>query len=481
MAAPEPPPGRGRGRALFLRLLGVIFLAAFLSLLVQVRLLFGHEGLLPAAAYLDAVRAQGILAVPTLFWLDASDRALVELGIAGAILSFGLILNVAPRWCLLALWAVYLSFANVGQDFLSFQWDNLLLEAAFFTLFVTPGGLRPKRAPAPHPIGVFLMLWLVLRMNLESGAAKFLTGDPTWRSLSAMETYYETAPLPTWMGWYAHQLPVWAQRLSAAFTLLVELVVTPLIWGPRRVRLAVFAAMAAMQVIIGLTANYGFFNYLSLALALFILDDRDLGRVAARLGRPLRPAPTRVPSRTRTALLAAVAAILVPLSVIPFLPFFGVRALTPAQRRLDAVRSLNAYHLFAHMTLVRKEVVIEGSADGEAWEPYEFRFKPGDPSRPPSFAAPHQPRVDFQLWFLLLGGAPRALYFNRHLERLLTAPAIVAPLFARDPFPETPPKVLRVAFYRYRFTDVATRRATGAWWDRELLGYSRPLRASDLR
>jgi len=481
MAAPEPPPGRGRVRDVFLRLLGVIFLAAFLSLLVQVRLLFGRDGLLPAAAYLDAVRAHGILAVPTLFWLDASDRALVGLGIAGAVLSFGLILNVAPRWCLLALWALYLSFVSVGQDFLSFQWDNLLLEAAFFTLFVTPGGLRPTRAPPPHPIGVFLMLWLVFRMNFESGAAKLLTGDPTWRDLSAMETYYETAPLPTWVGWYAHQLPAWAQRLSAAYTLLVELVLTPLVWGPRRVRRVVFVAMAAMQATILLTANYGFFNYLSVALALFILDDRDLDCLAARLGRPLRPSPPRVPSRVRTVLLAAVAAILVPLSVIPFLPFLGVRAVGPAHRAIDTVRTLNAYHLFARMTLVRKEVVIEGSADGETWEPYEFRFKPGDPMRPPPFAAPHQPRVDFQLWFLLLGGPPRAVYFHRLLERLLTAPAVVAPLFVRDPFPETPPGLLRVAFYRYRFTDVATRRATGAWWSRELLGYSRPLRATDLR
>ena len=256
---------------------------------------------------------------------------------------------------------------------------------------------------------------------------------------------------------------------------------TPLVWGPARVRRIVFAAMAAMQAMIVLTANYGFFNYLTLALALFVLDDRDFGRITARLGRPLLPAPPRVPSRARTALLGAVAAILVPVSVIPFLPFFRVSRFARAERTLDTVRSINAYHLFAHMTLVRKEVVIEGSADGESWEPYEFRFKPGDPSRPPPFVAPHQPRVDFQLWFLLLGGPPRALYFNRLLERLLTMPATVAPLFARDPFPETPPRLIRVAFYRYRFTDAATRRATGAWWSREPLGYSRPLAAGDVR
>src|SRR5207245_4957452 len=135
-----------------------------------------------------------------------------------------------------------------------------------------------------------------------------------------------------------------SQWMSAGYTLLVELVVTPLVWGPARVRRVVFAAMAAMQVMIALTANYGFFNYLTLALALFVLDDRDFGRIAARLGRPLLPAPPRVPSRARTALLGAVAAILVPVSVIPFLPFFRVSRFARAERALDTVRSVNAYH-----------------------------------------------------------------------------------------------------------------------------------------
>src|SRR6184192_4337725 len=269
MAAPEPPPGRGRVRDVFLRLLGVIFLAAFLSLLVQVRLLFGRDGLLPAAAYLDAVRAHGILAVPTLFWLDASDRALVGLGIAGAVLSFGLILNVAPRWCLLALWALYLSFVTVGQDFLSFQWDNLLLETALCALFVAPGGLRAHSAPPPHPLAVFVMLWLVFRIHVESGAAKLLLGDPTWRDLTAMASYYETAPLPTWIGWWAHQMPLWAHRACGVFVYGVELGLPLLIWGPRRLRAAAFAGMVAMQVTVLATANYGFFNYLSIALALW--------------------------------------------------------------------------------------------------------------------------------------------------------------------------------------------------------------------
>ncbi|TMB23590.1 MAG: lipase maturation factor family protein [Deltaproteobacteria bacterium] len=176
---------------------------------------------------------------------------------------------------------------------------------------------------------------------------------------------------------------------------------------------------------------------------------------------------------------------MVALSVIEFLPFLrppaGLeRLLLPVRRAVAPFRSVNSYHLFAHMTLVRREAVIEGSADGATWLPYEFRYKPGDPERAPPFVAPHQPRVDFQLWFLLLGPRPGARYFDTLLARLLTAPEAVAPLFARDPFPTTPPRFVRVAIYRYRFTDAATRHATGAWWERELEGRSRPLAAESL-
>jgi hypothetical protein len=175
-----------------------------------------------------------------------------------------------------------------------------------------------------------------------------------------------------------------------------------------------------------------------------------------------------------------LATIVVPLSVVPFLPFLHPpaarsRALVPVRRVLDTTRTLNAYHLFASMTLVRREPVIEGSGDGETWRPYEFRWKPGDPQRRPAFVAPHQPRVDFQLWFLLLGDRHGERYFETLLLRLLTDPPAVAALFVADPFPEMPPRFVRVAFYRYRFTDRATRAATGAWWTRDLEGYSRTL------
>ena len=479
------PPARGQVRNLFLRLLGLTFLIAFLSLLSQVDALYGSHGLLPMQQYLDALRPSATwLSTPTLLWLSCSDTMLHLILAAGAGLSLGLIFNLAPLYCLMAVWLLYVCFASVGQTFLGFQWDNLLLETGFFSFFITPAGLRPKHAPPPHPIAIFMMQWLLFRLHVESGAAKLLSGDPTWRDLTAMVSYYETAPLPTWLGWYVHQLPIWAHKACALFTFFVELIVPFFIWGPAALRVLAFVFMIAMQLSVVLTANYGFFNYLSMALCLFVLDDRHLGWMTQRFGWTLLPSSPRAFPRWQTLFLSAVAAVLIPVSVILFAPFYRPLAglnqeITPIRNVIAPYRSLNIYHLFATMTLIRREVVIEGSNDGVTWLPYEFYYKPGDVDRPPPFVAPHQPRVDFQLWFLLLRGRPpRDPYFNNLLARLFQAPPAVAPLFSRDPFPDAPPRFIHLAFYRYRFTDWTTRHATGAWWQRELLGYSKPLTAA---
>jgi hypothetical protein len=434
--------------------------------------LVGARGLLPARDFLAA--ADGFLAAPTVFWLASGDRVLVAGAVAGALLGLALACGRAPRWCLAALWGLYLSFVTVGQDFLAFQWDNLLLESALVGFVLAPGAVRPRRAPPPHPLAVFLALWLLFRLHVESGLAKLLLGDPSWRDLTAMATYYETAPLPTWVGWWVHQLPLRVHQLSGLFVYLVELVVPLFLWGPARLRVAAFALMVAMQGVIALTANYAIFNYLSMALALFALDDTHLAWVARRFGRPLVPLPPRPLSRARSAALGVMAVLLVPLSIVQFLPFVPplrerARNLAPVRRVLNTVRSVNAYHLFAQMTLVRREPVIEGSDDGVTWRPYEFHYKPGDPDRRPPFVAPHQPRVDFQAWFLLLGRRGGARWFDTLLARLLEEPKTVGALFAHDPFGGRAPGRLRVAFWRYRFG--------ASWWQRDLEGYSREFRA----
>ena len=457
MAAP-----RARVRNVFLRLLGVVFVVAFASLAVQARVLWGVRGLLPAC--LPPVEG------PTIFRLWCDDTALVAIAWIGAGVALGLVFLVATRWCLVVCWALYLSYVTVGQDFLSFQWDNLLLESAFFAFFVASWRFDGRTAPPPHPIGVFLMQWLLLRLMVESGAAKLLTGDPSWRDLTAMATYYETAPLPTWIGWWMHQLPLGFHEVTSALTFVIELVLPLCIWAPRRLRLLAFAGIVGFQAFVVSTANYGFFNYLSAALALWMLDDRDLGV------RDPSPPPSSLWGTTLA--FAASALVLVPVSIVPFVPFLHAPRLMasarPIYRTIDQWRSINAYHLFASMTLVRREPIFEGTADGETWKPYVFRWKPGPVDRAPAFVAPHQPRVDFQLWFLLLSHEGR--YAGTLLDRLVHDPDAVASLFAVNPFPDGPPMAVRIAAYRYRFSDRATRVATGAWWTRELEGTTRPLR-----
>jgi hypothetical protein len=468
-----PPRPRGRVRDLFLRCLGAIVAIAFASAWVQVPLLFGSRGLSPACPV-----AAG---APSLLRFGCSDALLSLTAGAGVVAGVGLLLGLAPRLLIPVAWVLYLSLVVVGGDFLSFQWDNLLLETLAFSLLVAPAGWRPRRAPSPHPIAVFLLQWLCFRLHVESGAAKLLLGDPGWRDLTAMIAYWETAPLPTWLGWWAHQLPETAQRGFALLTYVVELGVPFLLWGPRVLRAPGFLLLAGFQLGVAATANYGFFNWLSLATCLWMLDDDHLAWLAARAGRPLAPAAPRTPWLLATVALATLAVVLVPLSVVSFARFLGPRAsllapLVPAYRVVAPLRSLNAYHLFASMTYVRDEVVIEGSDDGTTWQAYEWRWKPGDPARAPAFVQPHQPRADFQAWFLLLGARRGARWFDTLLDRILHDPAAVASLWAHDPFDGRAPAQVRVAVWRYRFTDRATRAATGRWWERTLEGTTAPRR-----
>src|SRR5204863_892201 len=156
----------------------------------------------------------------------------------------------------------------------------------------------------------------------------------------------------------------------------------------------------------------------------------------------------------------AVAAVLVPLSAGQF---FGVGPRPP-------LYLTSSYGLFAVMTTERHEIVIEGSNDGSTWREYEFRFKPGDVHRAPAWVAPHQPRLDWQMWFAALGSYRSNPWFVNFVFRLLEGSPDVLALLDRNPFPDAPPRYIRAPIYDYTFTDRQTRRATGAWWRREPRG-----------
>ena len=477
---PEPPTFL-LTRWFFLKGLALVYLIAFLSLLVQADGLMGPNGILPAADYLHAAHAQlgadAYRVLPTLGWLHPGGAMPVILCALGAGVSLVLLAGLAPVPLLAGLWALYLSVTVMGQDFLSFQWDGLLLETGFLAILLAPPGLRPGLGLASPPAGaaLFLLRWTLFRLVFMSGAVKLLSGDLLWRNLTALTVHYETQPLPHALSWYAHQLPAGLQAASCVVLLIIELAVPFLIWMPRRPRQAAFAAFAFLQILILFTGNYGFFNLLALLLGLVLLDDDVLRRIVpGRLGWRLGAHDRRIP-RLRRGFLTLLAAAFFAVGLMKMSDRLLRPPPLPAAARqvlawTEPFRTINNYGLFAVMTPDRPEIQIEGSRDGRTWEAYTFRWKPGDPSRRPRLAAAHMPRLDWQMWFAALGDARSTPWFARLEQALLEGRPQVLRLMAHNPFPDQPPIYVRAVLYSYQFTGWGE----GGWWRREARGLYAP-------
>jgi len=489
------PPTYFWARRWFLRALGLTYLVAFASLWVQVDGLVGSNGVSPLNQFLPAVYERfgrsSYSLLPTLCWFDSSNGFLHFLCGGGVVLSLLLILGIAPALSLVVLFVFYLSLTIAGQTFLSFQWDILLLETGFLSIFLAPWRLWPRElmwrpgsatpatgSPVSRP-GLFLLKFLLFKLTLMSGVVKLTSGDDCWWNLTALDYHYWSQPLPTVFAWWADKSPEWFKHFSVAFCLVVEIIVPFFIWAPRRPRLIAAGLMIFLQIVIAVTGNYCFFNLLTIALCLLLIDDS--------VARALRAAPdkraknvsaafrTAEPLQDRLCSYAAIAVVIVTLPINAWLIFSAFkpheewpRPLIAIYGRLEPFRIVNGYGLFRVMTKERGEIVIEGSADGIEWLPYEFKWKPGDVMRTPGWCAPHQPRLDWQMWFAALGSYRENPWFGRLIVRL-EGSRDVSRLLAKNPFSHEPPRYIRAMFYRYRFTTLRERSETGAWWKREEL------------
>jgi len=469
------PPTYFWARRWFLRALGLIYLIAFVSFWVQVDGLIGSNGILPVSQFLPAAHQQlgrdAYCLLPTLCWFNSGNTFLHFLCGGGVVFSLLLIAGIIPIVSLIALFAFYLSLTLAGQTFLGFQWDILLIETGFLSIFLAPWQLVPKREREP-PISraaLFLLKLLLFKLLLMSGVVKLTSGDDCWWNLTALDYHYWSQPLPTVFGWWADQHPEWFKKFSVAFCLTVEIIAPFFIWAPRRLKLIAVGLIVFLQIAIAVTGNYCFFNLLTIALCLLLIDDAAIGRKHA----------TVIDRRYshRLSNYGAIAVIIITLPVNAWLIFTAFkpeavwpRSLSVVYEHLEAFRIVNSYGLFRVMTRDRREIVIEGSADGVDWLPYELKWKPGDVKRAPGWCAPHQPRLDWQMWFAALGSARDRVWFEYLVARLLEGEPDVTRLFARNPFPQGPPRYIRAVFYRYRFTTADEHRQTGAWWRRQELG-----------
>ena len=457
---------------LFLRLLAAIYVIAFASLAVQVQGLIGARGILPAAGYLSAVSRtlgmRGYWTMPTLFWLGSSDAVLNGACLAGAALAAFLMLGLFKGWwerlVLACLYILYLSLSSVGQDFLAFQWDSLLLEAGFLAIFL-----------GNSKFVVLLFRWLLFRLMFLSGVVKLTSHDPVWRNLTALAFHYMTQPLPNRVSWYMYQLPLAVQRFSTAFTFFVELVIPFLFFAPRMWRYVGAMLVFFLQLLIFCTGNYTFFNVLTMSLSILLFDDLVFPKL-------------RVPAhhlRTNRLAVWAVGIVILVLTVSELHQTFFETTPAPAAELVQLAAPFqvaNTYGLFATMTTTRPEIIVQGSNDGTTWLDYQFRFKPGDLRQPPRQVAPYQPRLDWQMWFAALSDYRGTPWFTNFMVRLLQGSPEVLGLLGKNPFPNAPPKYVRAELFEYTFTNFAQRRATGDWWARTPRGlYFPEISLEDLR
>jgi predicted DCC family thiol-disulfide oxidoreductase YuxK len=480
------PPGFAVTRWLVLRGIAVVYLVAFASLLTQVRGLVGAGGISPVEMFLGAVYAQmggsGPLYYPTLAWLNPGDGFLTGLCLAGLLASGMLLLGLVPRVSAFLCWLLYFSLVVAGQLFLQFQWDILLLEAGFLAVFFAPGGLvrfLPDAVQPPHAVRWLLWL-LVFRLMFMSGVGKLAAGDPNWWNLSALSYHYLTECLPNPVAWYAYRLPLRFHEASAFLMFTIEIGAPLLIFTPRRLRHLGAFLLIGLQLLIMLTGNFAFFNLLSIVLCVALLDDGVTSHFVPRtLLKKAAPPPGSVavspesPRRLRRALTVTFVSLMVILNVNQVAGLVVPRSWWPSPvASLSAWAAhfhvVNGYGLFRVMTTKRPEIVIEGSDDRTHWKPYEFRYKPGNVTKPLPWVAPFQPRLDWQMWFAALGDYRSNGWLTNLAIRLMEGSPEVLSLMGDNPFPEHPPAYIRALLYEYRYATPGERDSTGAVWTRSL-------------
>jgi predicted DCC family thiol-disulfide oxidoreductase YuxK len=462
-------PSYAIANGLFLRLLALVFLIFLISYQVQSPGLVGSNGILPVGGFFEAVRQHGggsaYWMLPSLAWISPGDRIIEVLVLAGTGAALLALAGILQPLCFLTLWAVTLSLVVAGQDFYNFQWDALLIETGFVAIFLAPWKLKPNwQGVAPPRLARFVAVALLFRLMFSSGVVKLSSGDPTWRNLEALQFHFFTQPLPNPLSWFAHQLPFDILWAACGVMFFIELLLPFGFFLPRIPRLIAAWGTIGLQALIALTGNYAFFNVLTIILCLFLIDDRSWPRClqSVALTGYFVSRWLRIP-----VCLTVLGVSLVPLCMsFRVMPGF-LKPLTPIYSQIAPFRTVNSYGLFAMMTTERREIIIQGSNDGHTWKDYVFKWKPGPLDRALPVVAPYQPRLDWQMWFAALSRMETTPWFQSLLIQLLRGNPEVLHLLEDNPFPDTPPRLIRAISDFYTFTTPEQRWKDGAIWQRQ--------------
>ncbi len=475
-------------RLVLLRLLGVVYAVAFLAAARQILPLIGSHGLLPVDLFLGRVqnalgsRAAGFLRLPSLFWFAHSDGALQGAAWAGFALSCVVVAGYANALMMTALWALYMSIVHVGQELYGYGWEIQLLETGFLGIFLCPlldGRPFPKRPP-PVPV-IWLFRWLIFRIMLGAALIK-LRGDATWRDLTALYYHFETQPIPNPLSRWFHFLPHGALRGGVGFNYLAELVAPWFAFYPRVGRRIAGVIMVLFQIMLILSGNLSFLNWVTMVPALACLDDGFWAKLlpGALVRRANAAAADARPCRPMECAAIGLAVVIGLLSVPA-----AANLVSPQQimnTSFEPLDLVNTYGAFGSVGRERLNVVFQGTdaavADDRAvWKDYPYAALPVAVNRRPRQIAPYQPRLDWQMWFAAMSTA-REYPWTLHLVwKLLHNDPDALSLLGPNPFPDQPPRYIRAVLFQYKFARPGN--PEGNWWQRDELGLWLPALSAD--
>ena len=463
-------------RFMILRLLGIVYAVAFWVAVRQILPLIGSDGLTPVDAYLRQIRTAlgsngaGFLRLPSLLWIWHSDAALLTVSWLGFLLSCVAAAGFANALMMSVLWILYMSIVHVGQVWYGYGWEIQLLETGFLAIFLCPL-LDPRPFPrweTPLPV-IVLFRWLICRVMLGAGLIK-LRGDEVWRNSTALYYHFETQPLPGPLSRWFHFLPHPLLKAGVWFNWAAEIASPLFVFWPRYARHIAGAIIVAFQLTLIASGNLSFLNWLTLVPALACFDDGLWSRVLPRpLVRMAEQAGETEAVSTLMLVNAAVLAVMVALlSIQPVMNMLSPRQIMNTS--FDPFNLVNTYGAFGSVGKERWNLVVEGTADAEdsdaaRWKPYLYKGLPVLLDKRPPQVAPYHLRFDWQMWFAAMA-SPADYPFTLNLVwKLLHNDPAALDLFAFNPFPDKPPRYIRIMLYSYRYAKPGNPR--GDFWTRQ--------------
>jgi hypothetical protein len=477
-------------RFVILRLLGILYAVAFLVAIHQIVPLIGSNGLLPVGDYLERVGdafgspQAGFMRLPSIFWFAHSDTSLLLVAWIGFILSCIVIAGYANSLLLVVLWLLYMSIVHVGQDWYGYGWEIQLLETGFLAIFLCPLlDMRPfPKRPPPMPI-IVLFRWLAFRIMLGAGLIK-IRGDEVWRNGTALYYHFETQPLPGPFSRWFNFLPHTLLTFGVWFNFLAELVAPWFVFWPRIARHIAGSIIILFQLVLIVSGNLSFLNWLTIIPALACFDDgfwsKVLPGVLVRKAKIAAVGSMSFKPITVTAWV--VTALIAILSIQPVINMLSPRQIMNTS--FDSLDLVNTYGAFGSVGRERLNVVFEGTMDENPgdhadWKPYIYKGLPVALDKRPPQIAPYQLHLDWQMWFAAMGSPEQYPWTLNLVWKLLHNDPDTVGLFASNPFPDKPPRFIRAVLYNYRFAQ--PNNAEGPWWQRERIGplWLPPLSAND--